>query len=53
MIRLASYQNSLKRKYGKNVSKRDMNPQEWNPLNPQSIRKLTQESQDQVNGWRI
>ena len=31
----------------------DMNPQEWNPLNPQSIRKLTQESQDQVNGWRI
>ena len=31
----------------------DMNPQKWNPLNPQSIRKLTQESQDQVNGWRI
>ena len=28
-------------------------PAEWNPLNPQSIWKLTQESQDQVNGWRI
>jgi hypothetical protein len=35
------------------IGRPDMNPQEWNPLNPQSIRKLTQESQDQVNGWRI
>ena len=35
------------------VYRNDMNLQEWNPLNSQSVWKLTQESQNQVNGWRI